>query len=206
MVMGSVRVVRTILDAAKQENELCGTANLILKCCADFLLSAFDFVNKFTINFVAITGEGYCSSAKMTYELLKRNLLSAVVVETVSTRLLVGTTFVICSLYAILVSIVIPSFLFLFFLLGGGGWDQVDLTFKNKLTVLFFKGKSPHYKQERVESSSLYFRGEAQRAALVDIMLVSSHYVWLGASCKLSQGFEFLVATSTTRKLEHLFC
>jgi Plasma-membrane choline transporter len=127
MVMGAVRVVRTILDAAKQERELHGCVNLILKCCSDCLLSAFDFVNKFTINFAAITGEGYCSSAKMTYELLKRNLLSAVVVETVSTRLLAGTTFVISSLYAILVSIVIPLF--------WEKWKQVDFTFEeNKVT------------------------------------------------------------------------
>ncbi|KAF3322136.1 protein PNS1 [Carex littledalei] len=103
MVMGAVRLVRTILDAAKQNRELGGCVNLILKCCADFLLSAFDFVNKFTVNFAAITGEAYCSSAKMTYELLKRNLLSAVFVETISTRLLAGIIFVISSVYAILV-------------------------------------------------------------------------------------------------------
>lgn len=100
--------MRTVLDAAKQRHELGGCVNLILKCCAEILLSTFDFVNKFTINFAAITGEGYCSSAKMTYELLKRNLLSAVFVETVSTRLLAGIIFVISSLYAILVSISLP--------------------------------------------------------------------------------------------------
>jgi hypothetical protein len=105
MVMGAVRLVRTVLDAAKQRHELGGCVNLILKCCAEILLSTFDFVNKFTINFAAITGEGYCSSAKMTYELLKRNLLSAVFV---STRLLAGIIFVISSLYAILVSISLP--------------------------------------------------------------------------------------------------
>ena len=36
-------------------------------------------MNKFTINFAAITGEKYCSSATMTYELLRRNILSTVV-------------------------------------------------------------------------------------------------------------------------------
>ncbi|KAJ1701883.1 hypothetical protein LUZ63_001662 [Rhynchospora breviuscula] len=109
MVMGAVRLVRIVLDAAKQERELRGCITLILKCCADFLLSAFDFVNKFTINFAAITGEGYCSSAKMTYELLKRNLLSAVFVETVSTRLLAGIVFVISSLYAVLVYVILRA-------------------------------------------------------------------------------------------------
>lgn len=109
MVLGLVRVVRTIVDSARHEENAQGFVNLILNCCARSLLSAFDFVNKFTINFAAITGESYCSSAKMTYELLKRNLLSAVFVETVSTRILGGIIFVLSALYAIVVSIV-PSF------------------------------------------------------------------------------------------------
>jgi len=105
--MGIIRVVRAIVDSAQQEENAPGFVNLVLNCCAKFLLSAFDFVNKFTINFAAITGEAYCSSAKMTYELLKRNLLSAVFVETVSTRILFGIIFVLSALYAIAVSTII---------------------------------------------------------------------------------------------------
>ena len=78
--------------------------NLILQCCVNALVVAFDFLNKFTVNLAAITGEAYCSSARMTYELLKRNLLSAVFVETVSTRLLAGIIFVLSAIYAIVVS------------------------------------------------------------------------------------------------------
>lgn len=81
-----------------------GIVNLIMRCCVNALMSAFDFLNKFTINFAAITGEAYCSSARMTYELLKRNLLSAAFVETVSTRLLAAIVFVLSAIYAILVS------------------------------------------------------------------------------------------------------
>lgn len=108
--MGGIRVVRAIVDSAKQEDGSRGIVNIMLKCCANLLLSAIHFVNKFTINFAAITGEGYCSSAKMAYELLKRNLLSAVFVETVSTRILVGIIFVISAVYAILVSTFFLSF------------------------------------------------------------------------------------------------
>lgn len=104
MVFGIVRIVRAIVDSAQHEENAPGFVNLVLNCCARFLLSAFDFVNKFTINFAAITGEAYCSSAKMTYELLKRNLLSVAFVETVSTRILVGIIFVLSALYAIAVS------------------------------------------------------------------------------------------------------
>ncbi|KAJ6819417.1 uncharacterized protein M6B38_402045 [Iris pallida] len=109
MLVGAIRVVRAIVDSTKREENAGGFVNLILRCCANFFLSAFDFVNKFTINFAAITGEAYCSSAKMTYELLKRNLLSAVFVETVSTRILVGIIFVISALYAVAVCAILKA-------------------------------------------------------------------------------------------------
>ncbi|XP_047319964.1 CTL-like protein DDB_G0288717 [Impatiens glandulifera] len=98
-----VRMVRALVDAARQENNstASGIINMILQCCVNTLLSAIDFLNKFTINFAAITGEAYCTSAKMSYELLKRNLLSAVFVETVSTRILGGIVFVLSAVYAI---------------------------------------------------------------------------------------------------------
>ncbi|GFY94582.1 plasma-membrane choline transporter family protein [Actinidia rufa] len=97
-----VRLVRAMVDSASQE-DATGVVNLILRCCVNALVVAFDFLNKFTINFAAITGEAYCSSERMTYELLKRNLLSAVFVETVSTRLLGGIIFVLSAIYAIVV-------------------------------------------------------------------------------------------------------
>lgn len=108
-----VRIVRAAVDSARQE-DVPGFVNLILRCCVNALLSAVDFLNKFTINFAAITGEAYCSSARMTYELLKRNLLSAVFVETVSTRLLAGIIFVISAVYTIAVSRLFISLLFQF--------------------------------------------------------------------------------------------
>ncbi|KAG0453928.1 hypothetical protein HPP92_025232 [Vanilla planifolia] len=100
MMIVTVHVVRAIVDSAKREDITSGFVNL-LRCCANFFLSAIDFVNKFTINFAAISGESYCSAAKMAYELLRRNLLSAAFVEIVSTRTLAGIVFVISSLYAI---------------------------------------------------------------------------------------------------------
>lgn len=96
-------MVRAAVDTARQENAP-GIVNIILGCCVNAFLAIIDFLNKFTINFAAITGEAYCTSARMTYELLKRNLLSAVFVETISTRLLVGIVFVLSAVYAIVVS------------------------------------------------------------------------------------------------------
>ncbi|KAJ6708011.1 CHOLINE TRANSPORTER-LIKE (SLC FAMILY 44) [Salix viminalis] len=103
-----VRIVRAAVDSARQEN-VPGMVNLVLRCCVKALLSAVDFLNKFTINFAAITGEAYCTSARMTYELLKRNLMSAVFVETVSTRLLAGIAFILSSIYAIVVCAILKG-------------------------------------------------------------------------------------------------
>ncbi|KAH7574901.1 hypothetical protein ACOSP7_005786 [Xanthoceras sorbifolium] len=103
-----VRVVRAVVDSARQDNAP-GCVNFVLRCCVNALLSAVEFVNKFTINFAAITGEAYCSSARMTYELLKRNLLSAVFVETVSTRLLAGIIIVVSALYAVVACAIIKG-------------------------------------------------------------------------------------------------
>ncbi|KAF1899250.1 hypothetical protein Lal_00019375 [Lupinus albus] len=102
LLVSVVRMVRSAVDNARREDDT-GIVNLVLRCCVNALLAAFDFLNKFTINFAAITGEAYCSSAMMTYELLRRNLLSAVFVETISSRLLAGIVFVISAIYTIVV-------------------------------------------------------------------------------------------------------
>ncbi|KAK7258032.1 hypothetical protein RIF29_32419 [Crotalaria pallida] len=103
-----VRMVRSAVDNARRE-DATGIVNVVLQCCVNALLSAFDFLNKFTINFAAITGEAYCSSARMTYELLRRNLLSAVFVETISSRLLAGIVFVLSAIYTIVVCAILQA-------------------------------------------------------------------------------------------------
>eukprot|EP01018_Ginkgo_biloba_P028461 Gb_28537 [translate_table: standard] len=108
LVCAVVQIIRAAMEKARAEDK-DGTIYIMLRCCVDFVSSAIEFINKFTINFAAITGESYCSSAKMTYELLKRNLLSAVVVETISTRLLFGIFFVVSVIYAIAVWAVLKA-------------------------------------------------------------------------------------------------
>nr|GMC81157.1 CTL-like protein DDB_G0288717 [Ipomoea batatas] len=107
LIVCVVRMVRAMVDNARQEAP--GIVNLILRFCVNTLLSAIDFLNKFTIIFAAITGESYCTSAEMTYELLERNLLSTVIVEIVSTRILAGISFVLSAIYAIVVCIILKA-------------------------------------------------------------------------------------------------
>ncbi|GAB2218056.1 hypothetical protein Droror1_Dr00001273 [Drosera rotundifolia] len=97
-----VWIIRATVDCARRE-DIPGFFNAVLRCFVNTFLSAIDFLNKFTINFAAITGEAFCTSARMTYELLKRNLLSAVFVETISSRLLIGIILVVSSIYAVAV-------------------------------------------------------------------------------------------------------
>lgn len=108
LLIAIVRIVRAAVDSVASE-DAGGIVNLILRCCVNALLSAFEFLNKFTINFSAITGESYCSSARLTYELLRRNLLSAVIVETISTRLLAGIILVLSAIYAIVVCVILQA-------------------------------------------------------------------------------------------------
>ncbi|KAI3714166.1 hypothetical protein L1987_72760 [Smallanthus sonchifolius] len=108
LLIGIVRIVRGAVDTAANE-DASGMVNVVLRCCVNALLSAFEFLNKFTINFAAITGEAYCASARLSYELLRRNLLSAVVVEIVSTRLLAAIIFVLSAVYAIVVCVILKA-------------------------------------------------------------------------------------------------
>ena len=103
LVLVFVRIIRSAVDSA-QDSRQRGFFFFILRCCVNSILVAVEFLNKFTINFAAVTGESYCNSARMSYDLLKRNLLSPVFVEVISTRLLAGMAFVISVLYAIVVS------------------------------------------------------------------------------------------------------
>ncbi|KAK1437862.1 hypothetical protein QVD17_03662 [Tagetes erecta] len=108
LLIAIVRIVRGAVDTAANE-DASGMINVVLRCCVNALLSAFEFLNKFTINFAAITGEAYCASARLTYELLRRNLLSAVIVEIVSTRLLAAIIFVLSAVYAIVVCVILNA-------------------------------------------------------------------------------------------------
>ncbi|CAN6481308.1 unnamed protein product [Victoria cruziana] len=101
-----VRIVRNVVDSVRREDAT--GIDLLLHRCVKFLFSAIDFLNKFTIHFVAITGESYCSASKMTYQLLRRNLLSVSLVE-ISTNILLGIVFVISTIYGIMVCAILMT-------------------------------------------------------------------------------------------------
>lgn len=109
LVLSFVRMIRAALDSSRNAQGQRGCFNALLRCCVNFTLVAIEFLNKFTINFAAISGESYCNSARMSYDLLKRNLLSPVFVEVISTRLLAGMVFVLSVVYAIVVCAILRA-------------------------------------------------------------------------------------------------
>ncbi|KAH7429429.1 hypothetical protein KP509_09G047300 [Ceratopteris richardii] len=109
LVVSFIRMVRSAIDTSARPEGGRGFFHSMLECCVMLTLRSFEFINKFTINFAAISGESYCNSARLAYELLKRNLLSPVLVEVISTRLLAGMVFVLSVVYAIVVCAILRA-------------------------------------------------------------------------------------------------
>jgi hypothetical protein len=75
------------LHRAKEKLRDGGAESLVascIVCCFEAILSGIEFVTKFTIITVAITGDSFCTAAQRTFGLLRRNLLSSVTVDSVS--------------------------------------------------------------------------------------------------------------------------
>eukprot|EP00246_Nothoceros_aenigmaticus_P018126 TRINITY_DN9378_c0_g1_i1.p1 TRINITY_DN9378_c0_g1~~TRINITY_DN9378_c0_g1_i1.p1 ORF type:complete len:644 (+),score=99.81 TRINITY_DN9378_c0_g1_i1:295-2226(+) len=90
-----VYILRAMVSMLPVRGENCQSVLAIFtRCCMSCLSSAVSVFTRFTTSFTAITGEGFYDSAKLTYNLLKRNFLSTVVVDFYANYIL--------SLYAII--------------------------------------------------------------------------------------------------------
>lgn len=103
LVVAIVRIIRGAANSTDNEQAQESALAIFLRACLQSILDAVEFFTRFTTNFAAITGESFCNSASMTYNLLKRNLLSTVLVEIISDRLLAMVTFVLTLVYALLI-------------------------------------------------------------------------------------------------------
>ncbi|KAJ7534453.1 hypothetical protein O6H91_13G095500 [Diphasiastrum complanatum] len=110
LVFAFVRLIRWAVDSVQNNRMQQGVVIGLLRCCLECVLQGIEFLTKFTLNFASITGEGYCASAVMTYNLLRRNLLSPVVVEIISSRLLSAIVFVVSAVYAVVVFALLHAF------------------------------------------------------------------------------------------------
>ncbi|KAG0567489.1 hypothetical protein M758_7G139600 [Ceratodon purpureus] len=103
LVVAIVRVIRGAVNKADNEQAQESALAIFVRACLQWILDAVEFFTRFTSNFAAITGDSFCASASMTYDLLRRNMLSTVLVEVISDRLLSMVTFVLTVAYALLV-------------------------------------------------------------------------------------------------------
>lgn len=103
-----MRVIRGAVNKADNEQAQESALAIFVRACLQWILDAVEFFTRFTSNFAAITGESFCTAASMTYDLLKRNMLSTVLVEVISDRLLAMVTFVLSVVYAVVVSHIAP--------------------------------------------------------------------------------------------------
>ncbi|BBM96897.1 hypothetical protein MPTK1_1g01410 [Marchantia polymorpha subsp. ruderalis] len=134
LIVALVRMIRSMIDNSRSQNSSEGCMAAFFRACSQCLLSAVEYLTKFTTNYAAITGAGFCASALMTYDLLRRNFLSTIVVETIAGRLLSQTAFVISAIYGLLVYGVLSIFVD-----GGKAMWAVSLfAFILLFLVLFF--------------------------------------------------------------------
>jgi hypothetical protein len=103
LVVAFVRLVRSLMNKANAEQGQPGALTIFLQACLESILQAVEFLTKFTTNFAAITGESFCASAIMTWNLLKRNLLSTVLVEVISDKVLAVVMVALTLVYGIIV-------------------------------------------------------------------------------------------------------
>lgn len=80
LILTIVQLIKSMLKEKGKDN----AAAAVLACLVSCLMSWLEFINKFTTVMIAIRGESFCDSAKSTFDLLKRNLLSTLVVDSMS--------------------------------------------------------------------------------------------------------------------------
>ncbi|CAK9869638.1 unnamed protein product [Sphagnum jensenii] len=102
LVVAFVRLVRSLMNKANAEQGQPGALTIFLQACLESILQAVEFLTKFTTNFAAITGDSFCASAIMTWNLLKRNLLSTVLVEVISDKVLAVVMVALTLVYGII--------------------------------------------------------------------------------------------------------
>eukprot|EP00753_Platysulcus_tardus_P017576 PLAT6440.2.p1 GENE.PLAT6440.2~~PLAT6440.2.p1 ORF type:complete len:566 (-),score=131.34 PLAT6440.2:209-1906(-) len=96
LILYIVKLIKQTLEEMRDDNS---SDNFCASCVAACLLACLEglleFFNSFLVVMCAITGDDLCSNARSTYHLLRRNMLSAVVVDTVSDSILSATAFVL---------------------------------------------------------------------------------------------------------------
>lgn len=83
-------VLKSLMDRSAFVKVGPGVVAVFLRACFGWLFQLFEFFTRFTTNFAAISGDGFCTAARKTSDLLQRNWLSTLIVEVLVQNLLTG--------------------------------------------------------------------------------------------------------------------
>ena len=100
-------ILKNLMQKVGAENSQ-GFVSVFLRACFSWLFQIFEFFTRFAANFAAISGDDFCTSSRATYDLLKRNLLSTLVVEVMVQYVLSGMLILISLANALVVSSIQP--------------------------------------------------------------------------------------------------
>lgn len=104
LISAVVQMIRNAMNQQKRGRR-SNMATLILvimiKCVLSCILAWIEFFTKYTAIHVALSGQNFCDSAKSTFEMLKRNLVSTVVVDRIVGMVLGGGAFIMAVAVAI---------------------------------------------------------------------------------------------------------
>eukprot|EP00178_Gracilaria_changii_P010026 TRINITY_DN29220_c0_g1_i1.p1 TRINITY_DN29220_c0_g1~~TRINITY_DN29220_c0_g1_i1.p1 ORF type:complete len:370 (-),score=69.09 TRINITY_DN29220_c0_g1_i1:285-1283(-) len=89
-ILTTIRIVRMIIDNARAQAAGDGSSPAaqillsILSCIISFIEGLIEFLTRYTVINVALTGADFCNAGRQTFEMLKRNLVSTVVVDSIT--------------------------------------------------------------------------------------------------------------------------
>eukprot|EP01116_Phalansterium_solitarium_P007447 TRINITY_DN20115_c0_g1_i1.p1 TRINITY_DN20115_c0_g1~~TRINITY_DN20115_c0_g1_i1.p1 ORF type:complete len:534 (-),score=179.86 TRINITY_DN20115_c0_g1_i1:166-1767(-) len=84
LILAVVQFVNFLLQQAKKasgKNKLVVFLVSCIQCCLGCLASLVKFIDRFAYIYIAMHGEGFCSSAKNCFALISRNAVAAVLVD-----------------------------------------------------------------------------------------------------------------------------
>lgn len=107
LLLAIIQFINFLLKRMKNVQRGNAAARAVLclvQCCVNCLLKLIEFIDEWAYIYIAMHGESFCNSARKSFELVSRNMFSAVVVDLLGTFVLfVGKIFgtAACTLFTV---------------------------------------------------------------------------------------------------------
>jgi hypothetical protein len=101
LIVAVVMFINFLLEKAKQSNQTNKVLQAVvscIQCCLGSVQALVQWINKFAFIYIAMHGDNFCSSARGVFDLMGRNLLSAIVVDVIGDFVLLVGKFAMSAL------------------------------------------------------------------------------------------------------------